>query len=47
VLALCNRRLEGYKGDSLGPRGRVEAARGLVRLELVNRRVVALDKVIY
>jgi hypothetical protein len=47
VLALYNRRLKGYKGDSLGPRGRVEAARGLVRLELVNRRVVALDKVIY
>ena len=47
MLALYNRRLKGYKGDSLGPRGRIEAARGLVRPELVNRRAVALDRVIY
>jgi hypothetical protein len=47
VLALYNGRLQGYQGYPLGPWSRMQATRGLVGLELINRGAVALDRVVH
>jgi hypothetical protein len=47
VLALYNGCLQGYQGYPLGPWSYMQAARGLVGPELVNRGAVALDRVVH